>query len=380
MLEAARVQAERMVQRTEVVRAAEQRARQVMETAETDSRRLQHETEDFLDQRLGSFEILLDKLQKTVAAGRQRLSIGVVAHHTGAIELTTIPARASSTRTADVGRPSVASSTPPSCCASPDRTRTSRTASRRSRSDVADDPIVGPTSTSRSTSTRRSTTSSCRARSTSRGAECAGAASRRSTRCSMSTSASATPPTRRRRRCVRDRRAARSTSRRWCATRCCSRSPTSALCRDDCAGLCPACGHDLALGPCGCDAAPVDERWAALDAAAASDAAALVAVRRAAADNVQQPDFRPGRPAWPFPRRRSRSRRAGAARQQLEARGAGTQPVPALRKRQGAAHRVPDVRLVPQPRRRRRRPEPARLVLSMLPDRGRRHGRRPRTG
>ena len=40
LLEAARVQAERMVQRTEVVRAAEQRARQVMETADSDSRRL----------------------------------------------------------------------------------------------------------------------------------------------------------------------------------------------------------------------------------------------------------------------------------------------------------------------------------------------------
>ncbi|MET0143407.1 MAG: hypothetical protein ABW328_01270 [Ilumatobacteraceae bacterium] len=78
LLESARVQAERMVQRTEVVRAAEQRARQVMETAEADSRRLRHETEDFLDQRLGSFEILLDKLQKTVGAGRQRLSIGAV--------------------------------------------------------------------------------------------------------------------------------------------------------------------------------------------------------------------------------------------------------------------------------------------------------------
>ena len=78
LLEVARVKAERMVQRTEVVRAAEQRARQVMETAETDARRLRHETEDFLDQRLGSFEILLDKLQKTVAAGRQRLSIGAV--------------------------------------------------------------------------------------------------------------------------------------------------------------------------------------------------------------------------------------------------------------------------------------------------------------
>ena len=65
-----------MVQRTEVVRAAEQRARQISEAADADSRRLRHETEDFLDQRLGSFEILLDKLQKTVNAGRSRLSIG----------------------------------------------------------------------------------------------------------------------------------------------------------------------------------------------------------------------------------------------------------------------------------------------------------------
>jgi uncharacterized membrane protein len=76
MLEAARVQAERMVQRTEVVRAAESRARQVIETAESDARRLKLETEDFLDQRLASFEILLDKLGKTVGAGRQKLSIG----------------------------------------------------------------------------------------------------------------------------------------------------------------------------------------------------------------------------------------------------------------------------------------------------------------
>lgn len=76
MLEAARVQAERMVQRTEVVRAAEARARHVVETADNDSRRLKLETEDFLDQRLASFEILLDKLSRTVATGRQKLSIG----------------------------------------------------------------------------------------------------------------------------------------------------------------------------------------------------------------------------------------------------------------------------------------------------------------
>ena len=76
LLEAARVQAERMVQRTEVVRAAEARARQINEAAEADARRLRHETEDFLDQRLASFEILLDKLNKTVQAGRSRLAIG----------------------------------------------------------------------------------------------------------------------------------------------------------------------------------------------------------------------------------------------------------------------------------------------------------------
>jgi cell division septum initiation protein DivIVA len=77
LLGAARQQAERMVQRTEVVRAAEQRARQVIEAADSDARRLRNETEDFLDQRLGSFEILLDRLTKTVRSGRQRLAIGM---------------------------------------------------------------------------------------------------------------------------------------------------------------------------------------------------------------------------------------------------------------------------------------------------------------
>jgi hypothetical protein len=74
--DAARQQAERMVQRTEVVRAAEARARQVMEAADGDARRMRNETEDFIDQRLASFEILLDKLSRAVASGRQRLQIG----------------------------------------------------------------------------------------------------------------------------------------------------------------------------------------------------------------------------------------------------------------------------------------------------------------
>jgi hypothetical protein len=63
-----------MVQRTEVVKAAELRARQIIEEAETTARRMRRETEDFCDQRLASFENVLAKVQKSVAAGRQRLA------------------------------------------------------------------------------------------------------------------------------------------------------------------------------------------------------------------------------------------------------------------------------------------------------------------
>jgi len=75
ILEAARVQAERLVQRTAIVRQSEARARKVIEAANQDSRRLKSETDDFLDRRLGSFEILLDKLVKQVGEGRTRLSL-----------------------------------------------------------------------------------------------------------------------------------------------------------------------------------------------------------------------------------------------------------------------------------------------------------------
>ena len=75
ILEAARVQAERLVQRTAIVRQSEARARKVIEAANQDSRRLKSETDDFLDRRLGSFEILLDKLVKQVSEGRSRLSL-----------------------------------------------------------------------------------------------------------------------------------------------------------------------------------------------------------------------------------------------------------------------------------------------------------------
>ena len=73
LLEEARSQAERMVQRTEVVKAAEMKGRQIVEKAEARSRQMRHEAEDFVDQKLGSFEIALERVQAQVAAGREKL-------------------------------------------------------------------------------------------------------------------------------------------------------------------------------------------------------------------------------------------------------------------------------------------------------------------
>jgi uncharacterized protein len=48
-------------------------------------------------------------------------------------------------------------------------------------------------------------------------------------------------------------------------------SPTFALCREDCKGLCPHCGADLNAGACTCPP-ETDDRWAALRNVPESDA------------------------------------------------------------------------------------------------------------
>jgi hypothetical protein len=73
ILDAARTRAERMVQRTEVVKAADARARKIVDAAEAEARRLRNECEDFCDQKLASFEIVLERTMKMVVAGRTKL-------------------------------------------------------------------------------------------------------------------------------------------------------------------------------------------------------------------------------------------------------------------------------------------------------------------
>ncbi len=75
LLEEVRVQAERMVQRTEIVRQANHVAQRILDDANEEARRLRHEAEDYADHKLASFEIVLDRTMKTVQAGRQKLQV-----------------------------------------------------------------------------------------------------------------------------------------------------------------------------------------------------------------------------------------------------------------------------------------------------------------
>jgi uncharacterized protein len=43
-------------------------------------------------------------------------------------------------------------------------------------------------------------------------------------------------------------------------------APVEALCRPECAGLCPTCGGNRNLGECSCQEMDIDPRWAALQA------------------------------------------------------------------------------------------------------------------
>jgi cell division septum initiation protein DivIVA len=73
ILEQARVAAERMVQRTEIVREAAHTASRLVDDAREESSRLRLEAEDYCDQKLAAFEIVLERTIKTVAAGREKL-------------------------------------------------------------------------------------------------------------------------------------------------------------------------------------------------------------------------------------------------------------------------------------------------------------------
>lgn len=64
-----------MVERQEIVREARHTAQRLVEDARDESRRLRHEAEDYCDQKLAAFEIVLERTTKTVQAGREKLQV-----------------------------------------------------------------------------------------------------------------------------------------------------------------------------------------------------------------------------------------------------------------------------------------------------------------
>jgi F0F1-type ATP synthase membrane subunit b/b' len=78
IVEAAGVRAERMVERTEVVREARRTAEAIVDDAEARARQIRNEAEDYVDQKLAAFEVVLERTMATVRKGRERLQV-----HTG---------------------------------------------------------------------------------------------------------------------------------------------------------------------------------------------------------------------------------------------------------------------------------------------------------
>jgi ElaB/YqjD/DUF883 family membrane-anchored ribosome-binding protein len=78
LMDEVRARAEHMVQRTEIVRQANAVAQRILDDANEDARSLRHQAEDFVDTKLAGMEIVLDRLTRTVQAGRAKLAAPLV--------------------------------------------------------------------------------------------------------------------------------------------------------------------------------------------------------------------------------------------------------------------------------------------------------------
>ncbi len=67
------IQRDRMLSDTEIVREAQREAQRIIDRASEEGRKIRHESEDFVDAKLGDFEVVLQKTLATVTRGRDRL-------------------------------------------------------------------------------------------------------------------------------------------------------------------------------------------------------------------------------------------------------------------------------------------------------------------
>ncbi len=74
LMDQVRAEAARMVDKTEIVRQSRLKAEQIVADAHAQARQMINQSEDFIDGKLGGFEIVLERLLKTARSGRERLS------------------------------------------------------------------------------------------------------------------------------------------------------------------------------------------------------------------------------------------------------------------------------------------------------------------
>ena len=74
LLEVARVEREQLLEESEVLRAARERAAEVAAQARAEETRLLADADDYVDRKLGEFEVVLGQLGSQVKNGRERLA------------------------------------------------------------------------------------------------------------------------------------------------------------------------------------------------------------------------------------------------------------------------------------------------------------------
>ncbi len=74
LMDQVRAEAARLVDKTEIVRQSRLKADQIIADAQTKARQMINQSEDFIDGKLGNFEIVLERLLKTARSGRERLN------------------------------------------------------------------------------------------------------------------------------------------------------------------------------------------------------------------------------------------------------------------------------------------------------------------
>lgn len=77
LIDEARSQAAHLVQRTEVVRQANSHAERLVAEAQQSAYSIRQEAEDFIDKKLAATEIVIDRVQRTLHAGREKLKLNL---------------------------------------------------------------------------------------------------------------------------------------------------------------------------------------------------------------------------------------------------------------------------------------------------------------